>query len=124
MENKTSIGRFCKIETDAYITAYSTIGDFCFVGPCVVTSNDNYVGRTEKRFLCFKGVTMEEGARIGAGAVVLPGVTLGRDALVGAGSVVLKDVPPGAVVAGNPARFIKEVPEEQLLESQGWEEKK
>jgi len=124
VENAAEIGKFCKIETNAYITAYSTIGDFCFIGPCVVTSNDNYVGRTEKRFQYFKGVIMEEGARIGAGAVILPGVILGRDALVGAGSVVLKDVPPRVVVAGNPARFIKQVPDEQLLEQQGWKDKR
>ena len=124
VENATEIGRFCKIETNAYITAYSSIKDFCFVGPCAVTSNDNFVGRTEERFQHFKGVVMEEGARIGAGAVLLPGVTLGRDALVGAGSVVLRDVPPRTVVAGNPARVIRQVPDEQLLENQGWQEKK
>jgi acetyltransferase-like isoleucine patch superfamily enzyme len=123
VENGSTVGGWCKIETNAYITAYSQIGDYCFVGPCVVTSNDNFVGRTKERFKHFKGVMMEEGARIGAGAVLLPGITVGRDALVGAGSVVLKDVDAGTVVAGNPARFIKEIPFEQRLDQQGWQGK-
>ena len=115
VENQVRIGARCKIETNAYITAMSTIGDQCFIAPEVTFTNDNYVGRTEERFRHFSGVTMERGARIGANATVLPGVTLGADALVAAGSVVTRNVPPGMVAMGVPARVVRPVSSEQML---------
>lgn len=118
VECDCTVGERCKIETNAYITAYSAIEDCCFIAPCVVTSNDNFAGRTKKRFESFKGVTVKKGGRIGAGAVTLPGKTVGEDAFVAAGSVVTKDVAPKTVVKGNPARFAKEVDSEQLLSNQ------
>ena len=116
IENHCKIGRFVKIQTNAYITAYSEVGDRCFIAPGVVTSNDNYAGRTKERFSRFKGVTMEEGARLGAGAVVLPGKTVRRDGFAAAGSVVTRDVPEKTIVAGVPAKTMSAVPTEQLLE--------
>ncbi len=121
IENFCKIGSYCKLETDAYITAYSTLEDRVFVAPCVATSNDNYVGRTEERFKHFKGVTVKRGGRIGLNATILPGKVIGEDSLVGAGSVVTKDTPPKKIVLGSPARQLKDVPNEQLLENQGWE---
>lgn len=118
IENRCTVGKRTKIQTNAYITAYSVVGDDCFIGPCVVTSNDNYAGRTKARFAAFRGVTVLNGGRIGAGAVILPGRTIGEDGLVAAGSVVTHDVPSKTVVAGNPARALKPVLPEQLLENQ------
>src|SRR5262249_28825661 len=120
VENFCTIGRYCKLESECYITAYSTLEDRVFVAPGVVTSNDNYVGRTAERFKHFKGVTVRKGGRIGAGTVLLPGVTIGEDALVAAGSVVTRDVPARKMVMGSPARVLRDVPVEQLLENQGW----
>lgn len=120
VENVCTIGRYCKLESECYITAYSTLEDRVFVAPGVVTSNDNFVGRTAERFKHFKGVTVRRGGRIGAGSVVLPGITIGEDALVAAGSVVTRDVPPRTIVLGQPAKVWREVPVEQLLEHQGW----
>ncbi len=120
VENFCTVGRFCKLESECYITAYSTLEDRVFIAPGVVTSNDNYVGRTAERFKHFKGVTVKKGARIGAGTVTLPGVTIGEDALVAAGSVVTADVPARKIVLGTPARVWRDVPVEQLLENQGW----
>jgi len=120
VENQCAIGRFVKLESECYITAYSTIEDRVFIAPGVVTSNDNFVGRTEERFKHFKGVTVKRGGRVGAGSVLLPGVTVGADALVAAGSVVTKDVPPGVIVLGSPAKYFRDVPKEQLLDQQGW----
>jgi len=118
VENKVSIGKKVKIESNAYITAFSTIEDYCFVAPCVVFSNDNFLGRTEERKKHFGGPKLRVGARVGAGAVLLPGVEIGRDALVAAGSVVTKDVPPKTTVLGSPARPWRPVPEDQLIENQ------
>ena len=120
IENECRIGRFVKLETECYITAYSTIEDRVFIAPGVITSNDNFVGRTEERKKHFKGVTVKRGGRVGAGSVILPGRTIGEDALVGAGSLVTTDVPPRTVVYGSPARAVRAVPAEQLLEQQGW----
>ena len=120
VENFCTVGRFCKLESECYITAYSTLEDRVFVAPGVVTSNDNFVGRTAERFKHFKGVTVRKGARIGAGTVTLPGVVIGEDALVAAGSVVTDDVPARKIVLGTPARVWRDVPVEQLLENQGW----
>ncbi|WPX09943.1 acyltransferase [Anaerocellum danielii] len=118
IENKTTIGSYCKIETNAYITALSTIEDWAFIAPCVVTSNDNFAGRGKDRAKYFKGVTVKRGGRIGANATVLPGKVIGEEGFVGAGSVVTKDVMPRKIVVGNPAREIKDVPADQLLENQ------
>lgn len=120
VENFCSVGRYCKLESECYVTAYSTLEDRVFVAPGVVTSNDNFVGRTQERFKHFKGVTVKKGGRIGAGTVTLPGVTIGEDALVAAGSTVTKDVEPRTIVMGKPARPLRPVPVEQLLENQGW----
>jgi len=118
VENHCTIGSRCKLETNAYITAYSTIGDDCFIAPGVVTSNDNYAGRDPERFNHFKGVTIEDGGRLGAQATLLPGVTVARESLVAAGAVVTRSTEPEAIVAGNPAKKLREVPPSQLLINQ------
>ena len=117
VENDTTIGAMTKIQADAYITAYSTLEEHVFVAPCVVTTNDNFMGRTEKRFGGIKGPTIRRGARVGGGAILCPGVEIGAEAFVGAGAVVTKDVPPRALVVGNPARVLREVPAEEFLEN-------
>ena len=115
VENDTTVGRGTRIQADAYVTAYSTLEEDVFIAPCVVTTNDNYMGRTEKRKELMKGPTIRRGARVGGGAIVLPGIEIGEEAFVGAGAVVTKDVPPKTIVYGNPARPVRDVPEEELL---------
>ena len=115
VENDTTIGRMTKIQADAYVTAYSTLEDDVFIAPCVITTNDNFMGRTERRHALRRGPTIRRGARIGGGAVLCPGVEIGEEAFVGAGAVVIRDVPPGVVVVGNPARVLRDVAEEELL---------
>ena len=70
VENYVKIGKRCKLESECYITAYSELEDYVFIAPGVVTSNDNYLGRTEERFKHFKGITVKKGARIGANQAV------------------------------------------------------
>ena len=115
VENDTTIGAMTKIQADAYITAYSTLEEHVFIAPCVVTTNDNFMGRTERRHELIKGPTIRRGARVGGGAILCPAVEIGEEAFVGAGAVVTKDVPPRALVVGNPARVVREVPDEELL---------
>ncbi len=103
VENDTTIGARTKIQTGAYITAYVTIEDDVFIAPMVVTTNDNYMGRTEKRFEHLKGCTIRRGARVGGGAHILPGIEIGAEAFVATASVVTRDVEPGMVVMGVPA---------------------
>jgi UDP-2-acetamido-3-amino-2,3-dideoxy-glucuronate N-acetyltransferase len=122
VENFCKIGRYVKLETNAYITAYSELEDRVFVAPCVATSNDNYVGRTEERFKHFKGVTIKKGARIGVNATILPGLVINEDSLVAAGAIVTKDTPAKKICAGAPARAIRDVAPEQLLENQNWKD--
>jgi acetyltransferase-like isoleucine patch superfamily enzyme len=115
VENDTTIGSSTKIQADAYITAYSTLEEDVFVAPCVVTTNDNFMGRTERRHELRRGPTIRRGARIGGGAILLPGVEVGEEAFVGAGAVVTRDVPPRKLVVGSPARVLRDVPDEELL---------
>jgi len=117
IENDTSVGAGTRIQAEAYITAYSTLEEDVFIAPCVVTTNDNFMGRTERRKSLMKGPTIRRGARVGGGAILCPGVEIGEEAFVGAGAVVTKDVPPRKVVVGSPARVLRDVPEEELLSS-------
>jgi acetyltransferase-like isoleucine patch superfamily enzyme len=116
IENDTTVGSMTKIQAEAYITAHSTLEEHVFVAPCVVTTNDNLMGRTERRHDLIAGPTIRRGARIGGGAVLCPGVEIGEEAFVGAGAVVTKDVPPRVIVVGNPARELRAVPQDELLE--------
>jgi acetyltransferase-like isoleucine patch superfamily enzyme len=116
VENDTTVGARTRIQANAYVTAYSTLEEDVFIAPGVVTTNDNFMGRTEERLAQMKGPTVRRGARVGGGAVLLPGIEIGEEAFVGAGAVVLHDVPARAVVVGNPARQIREVPAGELLE--------
>jgi len=105
------VGRRCKIQSHAFICSGVVLGDGVFVGHGVVFVNDKtpratadgvrLAGEDDWALL---PVVVEDGASIGSGAIVLGGVRVGRGALVGAGAVVAADVPPGAVVAGVPAR--------------------
>jgi acetyltransferase-like isoleucine patch superfamily enzyme len=115
VENDTTIGAMARIQANAYITAYSTLEEHVFIAPCVVTTNDNFMGRTERRHELMKGPTIRRGARIGGGAVLCPGIEIGEEAFVGAGAVVTNDVPPRVIVVGNPARVLRAVPEDELL---------
>ena len=116
VENDTSVGALTKIQAHAYITAYSTLEDNVFIAPCVITTNDNFMGRTEKRHALMRGPTIRRGARVGGGAVLLPGVEIGEEAFIGAGAVVVRDVEPRTLMVGNPARRLRDVPDEELLE--------
>ena len=115
VENDTTIGALTKIQANAYITAYSTLEEHVFIAPCVVTTNDNFMGRTERRHELIKGPTIRRGARVGGGATLLPGIEIGAEAFVGAGAIVTRDVPAGKVVVGVPARVLRDVPADELL---------
>jgi acetyltransferase-like isoleucine patch superfamily enzyme len=118
VENDTTIGAMTKIQAEAYVTAYSTLEEHVFIAPCVVTTNDNFMGRTERRHELIKGPTIRRGARVGGGAILCPGVEIGEEAFVGAGAVVTKDVEARMLVVGSPARVLRPVAEDELLENQ------
>ena len=95
-----------RIHTQVFIPEFSTLKKNSWVGPNVVFTNAPYPqSKNVKDDLV--GPTLHENAIVGANSTLLPGVQIGKDAIVGAGSVVTKDVAPGDVVAGNPAKFMK-----------------
>ncbi len=121
VENKCTVGAYCKLETNVYLTAYSTVEDRVFVAPGVLTSNDNFMGRTEERFKHFKGVTIKKGGRLGVGAVILPGKVVEEDSVVAAGALLTRNADKDIIYAGVPAKYFRQVPDEQKLENQGWD---
>jgi acetyltransferase-like isoleucine patch superfamily enzyme len=119
VENDVIIGAGCSIQSNCYITRYCVLEDDVFIAPCVTTTNDNFMGRTEARHALLKGATIRRGARVGGGVVILPGIEIGEEAFIAAGALVTKDVPAAKVVAGLPAQVWRDVPEEQLRASGG-----
>ncbi len=102
------IGNYVRIQNGAQIYEGAHIADEVFIGPGVIITNDRYPRIARLRRCPFQPVAtwIEHGASIGAGSIIVCGVRIGAYALVGAGSVVLEDVPPHALVAGNPAVHI------------------
>ena len=117
LENDVSVADYSKLQTGVYLCAWCTIEEYCFIGPCVVTTNDNYMGRTERRLKERGGCTIRRGARIGANVTLLPNVEVGAEAFVAAASVVTRNVPPATVVMGTPARRVRDVPPEEFVDS-------
>jgi len=118
VENDTSIGSRTRIQSGAYVTAYVTIEEDVFIAPMVVMTNDNYMGRTEKRLTEMKGCTVRRGARVGGGVHILPRIEIGEDSFISTGAVVTRDVPARMLVMGVPAKPIRPVADEELLENQ------
>ena len=110
-----TVGSRVLIQTDVYITAGSTVEDDVFVGPGVVTTNDGAMGR-HARGEPLQGPVLRRACRVGGGVTLAPGVEIGEEAFVAAGAVVTRDVSPRAVVMGVPARVIRQVGDEDLLE--------
>lgn len=106
IEGDVVMGDRVTVKSGVQIWDGSVIGDDVFIGPNATFSNDLYP-RSKQYPDEFHGVTIKNGASIGANATLLPGVTIGEKALVGAGAVVTKDVPARAVVVGNPAKIIR-----------------
>jgi UDP-2-acetamido-3-amino-2,3-dideoxy-glucuronate N-acetyltransferase len=106
IEGDVVIGDRVTVKSGVQIWDGSVIGDDVFIGPNATFSNDLYP-RSKQYPDKFQGVTIHNGASIGANATLLPGITIGEKAMVGAGAVVTKDVPSRAVVVGNPAKIIR-----------------
>lgn len=115
VENYVKIGERTKIQSNSYITAYTTLEDHVFIAPCVTTTNDNFMGRTEERFDKIKGAYVKKGARVGGASIILPGITIEEETFVAAGALVTKDTEQKTLVKGVPAKFVKMVDERELL---------
>ncbi|MBM4430245.1 MAG: transferase [Chloroflexi bacterium] len=110
IEHHVHIGHGVRIHSRAFVPEYTVLEDGCWLGPCVVITNVRHP-RCPRAKECCKGATIKRGAKVGANVTLTPDITVGEMALVGAGSVVVDDVPPRAVVVGNPARVITYIEE-------------
>ena len=109
------VGERVLIQTGVYVTAGTVVEDDVFLGPGASTTNDDTMGR-HPRGEKLAGPVLRRACRIGGGAVLTPGVEIGAEAFVAAGAVVTRDVPARAVVIGVPARVVREVGDEDLIE--------
>lgn len=119
IQKNTSVGRRCKISSHTFVCEGVTIEDNVFVGHGVMFINDSYPRatapdgelQTEKDWRV-ETTVVKRGASIGSGATILANVVIGENAIIGAGSVVTRDVRANTIVAGNPAKFLRQVPQE------------
>lgn len=117
IEGYGSIGRHCSIWGQSHITAFSTIEDYVFAAPFLMTTNDPMMDyRRPWISKGHKGATIKKAARLGASVTLLPGVIIGKESMVAAGAVVTKEVPDYAIVMGVPAKIVGKVPKNQTLE--------
>ncbi len=116
VDNDVVVGARVKLQSQVYITAFSTIEDDVFVGPRAMTTNDNTMARRGPGD-ALVGATLRRACRIGGGAILTPGVEIGEEAYIAAGSVVTNHVPTRGVVIGVPGRVVRYVEDIDLLES-------
>jgi len=117
IQKNASVGKCCKVSSHTFVCEGVTIEDNVFIGHSVTFINDSYPRatteggglQTEKDWKVEKTV-VKRGASIGSGATILANVTIGENAIVGAGSMVTRDVPPNTIVAGNPAKVLRSIP--------------
>lgn len=116
IQKKARIGKNCKIQSHTFICEGVIIGDNVLVGHGVTFINDTYPRATNENGELqteedwgVEPTVIKKGASIGSGSTVLSNVTIGEKAIVGAGSVVTKDVPPNTIVAGNPAKVLRQI---------------
>jgi acetyltransferase-like isoleucine patch superfamily enzyme len=115
IDNDVAIGARVKVQTNVYVTGFSVVEDDVFLGPCVMTTNDDAMGRHAPDEP-LRGATFRRACRVGGAAVLVPGVEIGEEAFVAAGAVVTTNVPARAVVMGVPARVVRQVPDRDYLE--------
>jgi acetyltransferase-like isoleucine patch superfamily enzyme len=115
IDNDVRIGDRVKVQSQVYVTAFSVVEDDVFIGPGASTTNDDTMSRHDKEY-ALRGATIRRAARIGGSAVLVPGVEIGEEAFVAAGAIVTKDVPPRGFMVGAPARQVREVGDDELLE--------
>jgi len=115
VDNDVVVGARVRVQSNVYLTAFTTVEDDVFVGPGVVTTNDDTMARHAPGEP-LRGALLRRACRIGGAAVLTPGVEVGEEAFVAAGALVTRDVPARAVVMGVPARVVREVPDADLLE--------
>ncbi len=118
IQKNARVGARCKISSHTFVCEGVTIEDNVFIGHNVAFINDIYPVRRLRKGSCSRAsdwnvekTVIKKGASIGSGSTILANLTVGENAIVGAGSVVTRDVPPGAIVAGNPARVLRNVSE-------------
>ncbi len=116
VDNDVRVGARVRVQSNVYLTAFTLLEDDVFVGPGALTTNDDTMGRHPPA-QPLHGAILRRACRVGGGAVLAPGVEVGEEAFVAAGAVVTRDVPARALVMGVPARVVREVGQEDLIES-------
>ena len=115
LENDVSIGKRCVIHNNTMICAETLIESFVFIGPGVIFTNNSPIGHLRNVPSTIRGAKLRLGCAIGGGCTICPGVEIGQEAIIAAGAIVTKDIPLRTIVAGNPAKKIKDVGEESLI---------